>query len=236
MFIRISYFFIIAVLLMTVLSGCSKNGTAIRESFQTSFSFLAISQDPVQLGVKIDDEIKFTDLVAPADNPKFFTINYFDNQKKITIYNVANEQVLFDSVFTLNTGNLSLSLYQKTSGNPFVLVVPPADAPPPSTGYSQISLVYTMPELPDEVLVVVENNKQTGVDYEETARFTLRKGEFSPYFLGKYGSRRPLFKFYTADASRVLIGEVYPGELLTAPYVIFAIRNGFYGLQTQQLY
>lgn len=242
--IRYCCFSVAVFLLLMTGQGCSKNETPIKESFQTDFNFLAISKDSVQLGIKIDDEIKVNDLIAPADNPKTVTLNYFNNEKKISVYDVSNNQVLFDSLFIVRASVVSLSLYQKNSGEPFVVVMPPSNLTQPPTGYSRISVMYTLDELPDEVKIVAENNKQTGTDYEPTDSFYLRKGEFSPYFLGKDGLRKPRINIYTSDADRRLLAQADPGQFseLTAPFIIYAIRkyraynNNVYDLLTQKLY
>ncbi|WEK35242.1 MAG: hypothetical protein P0Y53_22355 [Candidatus Pseudobacter hemicellulosilyticus] len=230
--------------LFLLAAGCSRNETAIRESFQSNLNFLALTADPLQLGVKIDGEIRITDLMAPADDATQVQLHYFNKEKRISIYDVATEQVLFDSLFVIHTNTVSISLFQQSSGSPLVLVAPPAGMAPPAAGYSKASIVYTFPELPAEVKVVVLNNAATGADYEPTDSFLLKKGEFSPYFLGKNGLRKPRLLFYTPDADRRLLAEVDAGQFsgLITPFVVLAIRrqisyvNGVYALSTQQLY
>lgn len=241
--IRHQYVAIVILLLITITS-CSKNETPWQESFQTDLNFLAVTQDSVQLGIKIDGEIKATDLMAPTENAKKVSIRFYNKEKKVSIYNVANEQVLFDSTFMINTSTVSLSLYQKASGGPLIFVAPPANDPPPATGYSKISIVYTFSGLPEEVKVVVTNNEATGVDYIPTDSFFLRKGEFSKYFLGRTGIRKPIVYYYTPGADRRLLALSDRSQFsdLLGGFTIYSIRTyrnfsgGVYELLHQKLY
>lgn len=209
----------IAIILFLPLGiGCTKNGTAVEESFSTDLNFQAVTIDNIRLGIKIDGELKVADLEAPTVSARQTTIRYFHKEKRITIYDMITGQIFLDSLFVINAGTVYLSLYQEDEGAPVTFVVPPVGETAPPFGYNKMSVVYTAPILPDQVKLVVMNIDGPGPGYAPTDSFLLQKGKFSPYFLGRLAPERPHLYFYTPDADRKLLAiaqRVYFADMTT---------------------
>lgn len=230
--------------ILLLLGGCAKDGTAIDETLDTEINFLAVTIDTIRLGVRIDGESLVNDLLAPTATPRLVPIRYYNKEKKITLYNVADNRVLFDSSFKIHTGNLTISLYQKNSGDPLSYIAPPASETLPPENYGKISFVYTFPALPDIVKVVVQNSIDNSVNYAPTDSFQLKKGEFSRFFLSRSTFRKADVYLYTPGADRKLVGMINRGEYsdMNAGLTIYSVRssssyvNGVYELVQQKLY
>lgn len=241
----------VALLLLAGLTGCDKNGTAVQESLETNLNFSALTVDTFRLAIKIDEEVVTNNFQVPYIPPPTgiaFTkhIRYYDRNKRVTIYNVADNVVLFDSLFTLDKASLNITLYQKTSGASFSYIAPPVNELLPSKDHGKISFNYTLAGLPDMVKVVVENSTIAGgLTYAATDSFLLRKGDFSPFFLSRLGSKRANVYLYTPTADRKLLAIISANEIslgMNAGFTIYTVRNyysygnGVYQIRLEKLY
>ena len=248
---NIFFISVCALLLAAGLGGCDKRGTAIEESLETNIIFSAFTVDSFRLAIKIDDEVVNNNFLVPyipSPTGAGFTqhIRYYDQHKKVTLYNVADNKVLFDSVFKLDKTSLNISLYQKNSGQPFIYIAPPAGEPLPANDYGKISFNYTLSGLPDMVKVVVENSTiPGGQTYSGTDSFLLRKGDFSPFFLSRLGTKRANVYLHTTDATRKRVGQITANEIsnaMNAGFTIYTVReftsyvNGVYEVRLEKLY
>jgi hypothetical protein len=229
-----------------LLSGCAKEGKPVEESRAVVLNFQAFTADAMRLGIKIDDEIMFNDFYTPSTAPRALRLYYYaDRKKKITIYNTGENRVLFDSVFTLETGTKNITLYQQESGAPFIYIAPPANETLPPNGYGKLSMNYTFSALPERVEAVVRNSIAGGPAYDSTDGFILNKGEFSRYFLGRtMAGRKPEVLLYSTDPGRKLLAKIEIGEYtyMNSTFTIYSIRsssaiqNGVYLLTQDKLY
>jgi hypothetical protein len=237
--------------LTTGLAGCDKEGAAIQESLETNINFSALTVDTLRLAIKIDDEVVNNNFIVPyipSPTGAGFTwhVRYFDRNNKVTIYNVADNRVLFDSSFVFDKASLNVSLYQKNSGQPFTYIAPPTGESLPPKDYGKISFNYTLAGLPDMVKAVVENSTiPGGLTYSATDSFILKKGDFSPFFLSRLGSKRANVYLYTSDAARKQVGLITANEIsaaMNAGFTIYTVReftsyvNGIYEVRLEKLY
>lgn len=227
-------------------AGCADEGGAIDESRKITFQFLAVTVDSMQLGVKINNEIRTTDFFAPSSgkliNDDFFL---FNSTKKLTVYNVDDNRVLIDTTLVIGRkSSVYTSFYQRSQGDALQYVFPHANEPFPPNGYGKISILYTHLQLPDSVNVVVENSLSglRGDDYVPTDTIRLIKGDFSRFFLGRNSHRYPLLKIYTADNTWRQIGNTGFASNMNADFTMYCLRtdlgvsNGVYSLVNEKMY
>ena len=236
----------IVIFCATVIAACSRNGVAVEESRETTLFFRAVTVDSLRLGVKVDSGMVFNDFLAPSVASRSSLVKYYtDNKKRVVIYDMASNNVFFDSVFQLKRSTENITLYQKNAGESFSYVAPPEGEALPPEGYGKISMSYLFDGLPQEVKVVVQNSKTGGDEYVTTDSFLLKKGVFSSFFLGRNNSlRRPQVFLYTPDAVRKLLGTLDRGQFtsMNATYTIYVVTqssfvvNGSYGLVQEKLY
>ena len=223
-----------AVLLVVAMTGCSKNEKAIEQSNFTSLQLKAITADVLMLQVKVDENVLTDSFYTPGN--KAVPVTYFNPTKRFRVTDLFSKTLLLDTLVDYKPGAVNVvTFFQALSGGNLVRIGPPANEPLPTDGKIKISVVYGMAEMPDVTKVVVEDSNTGGSVYSATDSFLLKKGEFSPYFIGKMiNNRKPQLKFYTADASRKLIAKSEPSILhdLNADFTIYSLKIDGIGLNT----
>jgi hypothetical protein len=223
-----------AILLVLAISGCSKNEKAIEQSIFTSLQLKAITADALMLQVKADENVLTDSFYTPGN--KAVPVTYFNPTKRFRVTDLFSKTLLLDTLVDYKPGAINtLTFFQAVSGGKLVRIGPPANEPLPTGGKIKISVVYGIEELPDIIKAVVEDSETGGSVYSVTDSFLLKKGEFSPYFIGKMiSNRKPQLKFYTADANRKLIAKSEPGILydLNADFTIYSLKKDGIGLNT----
>jgi hypothetical protein len=233
-----------AVLLVMAITGCSKNEKAIEEYSFTSLQLKAITVDVLMLQVKADENILTDSFYTPGN--KAVPVTYFNPTKRFSVTDLFSKTLLLDTLVEYKPGAVNtLTFFQAVSGGKLVRIGPPANEPVPADGKIKISVVYGIQELPDVAKVVVEDSDTGGSVYSATDSFLLKKGEFSPYFIGKMlNKRKPQLKFYTADANRKLIAKTEPSILYdtNADFTIYSLKvdgipgSGIIDLGREKLY
>ena len=223
-----------AVLLVLAMTGCSKNEKAIEQSIFTSLQLKAITVDALMLQVKADENVLTDSFYTPGN--KAVPVTYINPTKRFRVTDLFSKTLLLDTLVDYKPGGINaLTFFQAVSGGKLVRIGPPANEPLPTGKNRKISVVYGMAEMPDVAKVVVEDSDAGGNSYSATDSFVLKKGEFSPYFIGKMiNDRKPQLKFYTADANRKLIAKSEPSILydLNADFTIYSLKIDGVGLNT----
>lgn len=220
--------FLFTAAALLLLASCSKNGEVIVQQPYTTLGVRALTIDALLLKVEVDDSA----LTAPMISP-FYTslgkINYVGQEHRIRMTDLYSNRLMLDTVVKYNKGTqTTLSFVQAGAGGKIVWVGPPVSEPAPPAGRTKISLVYVTNDLPGEVKIVVDNSRSgsSELDYFPTDSFLLKKGQFSPYFMGWAGSlgKKPRFTIYTPDAARTLIATIPGGAFsgATAGISIFS--------------
>lgn len=233
-----------AVLLVVAMAGCSKNEKAIEQANFTSLQLKAITADVLMLQVKVDENVLTDSFYTPGN--KALPVTYFNPTKRFRVTDLFSKTLLLDTLVDYKPGAVNVvTFFQALSGGNLVRIGPPANEPIPTGGKIKISVVYGMAEMPDVTKVIVEDSNTGGSVYSATDSFLLKKGEFSPYFIGKMiNNRKPQLKFYTADASRKLVAKSEPSILydLNADFTIYSLKidgipsGGIFELGREKLY
>ena len=199
---------ICAVWLVMVIAGCTKNEKAIEQYSFTSLQLKAITVDALMLQVKADENLLTDSFYTPGN--KAVMVQYLNPTHRFRVTDLFSKTLLLDTLVDYKPGSINaLTFFQTVSGGKLVRIGPPANEPLPTGGKIKISVIYSHEIMPDVAKVVVEDSETGGTLYSATDSFLLKKGEFSPYFIGKMlGGKRPQLKLYTADASRKLIATM----------------------------
>lgn len=234
-----------AALLALTIAGCSKNEQAIEQWSFTSLQLKAITVDALMLSVTANETLLTDSLYTPGN--KAIKVQYFDPMHRFKVTDLYNKTLLLDTMVEYKAGAANaITFYQSLSGGKLVRIGPPANEPLPPAGKIKISIAYNNQELPDQTKVVVEDSETGTATYIATDSFQLKKGEFSPYFIGNLlGNRKPQLKFYTTDASRKLIAKAQASSFATtnADFSIYSFNgisgkdsDGIYSLSCEKLY
>jgi hypothetical protein len=231
-----------AVLLSAIIAGCSKNEKAIEQSSYTSLTLKAMTVDPLMLSVQANEKVLTDSFYTPGNKAMY--VQYFDPVQRFKITDLFSQTLLLDTIVTYKPGTYSITLFQAVSGGKLVRIGPPAYEPLPTGGKIKISVLYSLDLLPDVTRVVVEDSETGGSLYAATDSFMLKKGEFSPYFTGKLlGGKKPVLKFYTADASRKLVAKTESSTFhnTNSDFTIYTLTrdgasNGVISLGQEKLY
>lgn len=237
--------FIAAFILALTIAGCSKNEQAIEQWNFTSLQLKALTVDPLMLRVTANDILLTDSLYTPGD--KAVQVQYYNPTHRFKVTDLYSKTLLLDTVVDYKSGAVNaITFFQALSGGKLVRIGPPANEPLPPSGQIKISIVYGIQELPDQTKVVVEDSEDGTSNYKATDSFVLKKGEFSPYFIGKMlKDRKPQLKFYTTDANRKLIAQVQPSSFnnTNVDFTIYSFRSiestdrdGMYFLKREKLY
>jgi hypothetical protein len=178
---------------------------------------------------------------------KAVQVTYFNPTQRFKVTDLFSKTLLLDTLVEYKPGAVNaITFFQSVPGGKLVRIGPPANEPLPPAGKIKISLVYGVLEMPDLVKVVVEDSDNGSSAYSATDSFQLKRGEFSPYFIGKViNNRKPQLKFYTADARRKLIAQVQPSAFnsTNADFSIYSFnsieatdRDGVFSLSREKLY
>ena len=233
------------VLLALAITGCSKNEQAIEQWSFTSLQLKALTVDALMLSVTANEILLTDSLYTPGD--KAIQVQYLNPTHRFKVTDLYSKTLLLDTVVEYKPGAVnSITFFQSLSGGKLVRIGPPASEPLPPAGKIKISIVYGNQELPDLAKVVVEDSETGNSTYTATDSFVLKKGGFSPYFIGKMVSnRKPQLKFYTTDTRRKLIAQVQPSSFnnTNADFSIYSFnsiestdRDGVYVLKREKLY
>jgi hypothetical protein len=222
--------------LLILTTGCSKNETAVEQASYTSLELKAITVDPLLLQVTID-ETQLTDLLATPDASTKVPVKYINPTHRIRLMDQYSNMQLADTMIDYKPGEKNnITFFQPVAGASLVLVGPPANEPPPSTGKKKISIVYSLakPLMPDEVKVFVDNSRtgNTGQDYIPSDSFLLKRGAFSPYFWS-WKDRKPKLRIYDKNGNKIM--EVTNSQFANAiaEFSIFnflSVASGFASL------
>lgn len=234
-----------AILLVFAMAACSKNEKAIEQEIFTSLQLKAITVDALMLQVKVDENVLTDSFYTPGN--KAVPITYINPTKRFRITDLFSKTLLLDTLVEYKPGGINaLTFFQAVSGGRLVRIGPPANEPLPTGGKIKISVVHGIEIIPEVVKVVVEDSDNGGSAYSATDSFLLKKGEFSPYFIGKMiNNRKPQLKFYTADVNRKLIAQSEPSILydLNADFTIYSLKvdgvgstTGIIALGREKLY
>lgn len=223
-----------------LVAGCSKNEQAIEQWSFTSLELKAITLDVLRLQV-VTDETTLTDsLITPGS--KTLPVQYYNPSHRFLVTDLYSNMLLLDTVIDYKPGpNNSITFFQPVNGGKLVWVGPPVNEPLPPAGSIKISIVYAHAKLPDEVKVVVENSKNGGTDYIPTDSFQLKKGAFSPYFIGG-NIRKPKLSFYKTTGNKEKVATANSFSFANSDYSIFlfnedqGVSNGVYELLESKLY
>jgi hypothetical protein len=235
-----------AALLALMIAGCSKNEQAIEQWSFTSLQLKAITVDALMLRVMANETLLTDSLYTPGN--KAIDVQYFNPIHRFLVTDLYSKTLLLDTVVEYKAGAVnSITFFQSLSGGKLVRIGPPANEPLPPAGKIKISIVYGNEELPDQVKVIVEDSELGNTTYAATDSFLLKKGAFSPYFIGKQvNGRKPQLKFYTTDARRKLVAKVQPSAFNNTNTDDFSIysfnsiesidQDGSFYLKREKLY
>lgn len=195
---------------MLLLTSCSKGGDAIKQQRFTNLLLRVLTVDSLLLKVEVNEEPLIKSAISPF-NVSFAAIKYDDPKHRFRITDLNSRQLLLDTIIEYPTKSVTqINFVQTGAGANIIWVGPPVNEPAPPAGKVKISVVYVTNDLPDEVKVVVANSQSgtSDFDYAPTDSILLKKGQFSPYFLG-WGSfnKKLKLKVYATDASRTLLAE-----------------------------
>jgi hypothetical protein len=241
---RVSIFTSVVLLALTI-AGCSKNEQAIEQWSFTSLQLKALTVDALMLSVTANETLLTDSLYTPGD--KAIQVQYLNPTHRFKVTDLYSKTLLLDTMVEYKPGAVnSITFFQSLSGGKLVRIGPPASEPLPPAGKIKISIVFGNQELPDLAKVVVEDSETGNSTYTATDSFVLKKGDFSPYFIGKMVSnRKPQLKIYTNDARRKLIAQVQPSSFnnTNADFSIYSFnsiestdRDGVYVLKREKLY
>jgi hypothetical protein len=234
-----------AALFVLIVGGCSKNEKAIEQSSYTSLQLRAITVDALMLQVMANETVLTDSFYTPGN--KAVQVTYLNPTHRFRATDLFSKTLLLDTLIDYKPGAVNaITFFQSVSGGKLVRIGPPANEPLPPAGKIKISVVYGIPDMPDLTKVVVEDSDNGTSAYSATDSFQLKKGEFSPYFIGNLkGNRKPQLKFYTADARRKLVAQVQPSAFnsTNADFSIYSFnsidatdRDGVFALGREKLY
>lgn len=234
------------LVLLPGLAGCSKSIRTIEDPRFMSLEIYAKTIDALQLKVTAGDEVLTQSLVGP-DGKESITFFHTQPDYRLGVHDVFTHETLLDTLISINTiraaGRKIVLLQSKPGGDMAWVAPPPASEALPVYDSAKMSVVYTLPALPAQVKVVVENSIDNTNNYKTIDSFLLRKGEFSHYFTGSRTSKGKIqLKFYTPDSGRTLVATAINAfSRLEDKLYIFAFRtgtltNGVYALAAENLY
>lgn len=207
--------------------GCSKSEDAIEGTRFTLLTLNTITVDSMRLSVTENGELLTDSLITPLDDLER-AIKYKDPLRRYKVIDLYSKTVLFDSTIRYqNVFNNSITFFQPVAGGKLVQVTPPVNELAPHKDSIKISVVYSIPStdaIYDQVKVVVEQSKDGSNTYVPKDSFLLKRGEFSPFYTGTK-QRNPVFKFYTTDASRVLVSTTFNRQFTDASPVSIYYLN-----------
>lgn len=239
-------FFYCVLIVLPGLAGCSKSIGTIEDPKLMSVEIFAKTIDTLQLKVTAGDEVLTQTLVGP-DGKETITFFHTEPHYRFGVHDVYTHQTILDTLISINiiraAGRKIVFLQSKPGGGMVWVAPPPASESLPVYDSMKMSVVYTLPALPDQVKVVVENSIGNTNNYHATDSFLLQKGEFSHYFSGHRTSKEKVqLKFYTPDSDRTLVAAISNnfGRLENKLYVV-AFRSGnlsggVYSLTAENLY
>lgn len=193
------------VVFILSITGCSKNERAIEEQRYTTLELKAITVDPLLLQFTVD-ETPLNSLLATPNASTAVPVKYIDTTHRFRIMDQYSNTLMADTLIDYKPGEKNtITFFQPVAGGKLVLVGPPANAPLPPAGKKNISIVYSLTAVPDEVKVVVDNSLSgsSGSDYAPSDSFLLKRGEFSPFFWS-WNNRKPKLRIYDNKDSLVL--------------------------------
>lgn len=228
------------------LAGCSKSIKTIEDPKIMSLEIYAKTIDVLQLRVTAGEEVLTPSIVTP-DGYVSVTFLHTEPAYRFGVQDVFTHQTLLDtliSIHTIRTAGRKIVLLQSVPGGEMVWVgPPPASEALPVYDSTKMSVVYTLPALPDQVKVVVENSMGNTNNYQATDSFLLQKGAFSHYFAGHRTSKGKMqLKFYTPGSNGTLVATAINAfSRLENKLYVFAFRtgnlsNGVYALTAENLY
>lgn len=212
-----------------IMAGCSKSLRTLEDDRFTNLSVSAQTVDVMGLRVTANDVVLTTLLETPQGSAAS-EFRYRERTQRISVYDVYANVLRADTVISLRrSATNAITFFQSTPGGKLVWVgPPPASEPLPHPDSAKISIIYTLPALPDIVKVVVENSIGNTSTYIAMDSFTLAKGVFSRHFSSKttYAGRLQL-KLYTTDANRTPIAAVLRDAFgtLSSDFYVFAFRE-----------
>ncbi|WP_205509679.1 hypothetical protein [Longitalea arenae] len=188
-----------------LITSCSKNERAIEETSYTTLELKAITVDPLLLQFTVD-ETALDHLLATPSASTSLPVKYMNPTHRFRVVDQYSNTLLADTTVDYKAGEKNtITFFQPVAGGMLVLIGPPVNEPPPAAEKKKISIVYSLPEVPERVKVVVDNSVSgnSGADYAPSDSFSLKRGEFSPYFWS-WNNRKPKLRIYDANNSLIL--------------------------------
>ncbi|WP_207513516.1 hypothetical protein [Longitalea luteola] len=194
-----------SIIFALLITGCSKNERAIEETRYTTLELKAITVDPLLLQFTVD-ETQLNDLLATPNASTTFPVKYLHPTHRFRVMDQYSNTLMADTMIDYKAGEKNtITFFQPVAGGKLVLVGPPVNEPLPPAEKKKISIVYSLPAVPDKVKVVVDNSLSgtSGSDYIPSDSFSLKRGEFSPYFWS-WNNRKPKLRIYDTNDNLIL--------------------------------
>jgi hypothetical protein len=220
--------FVVCALLF-VLAGCSKSLRTLEDDRFTTLNIKAQTIDVMGLRVTANDTV-LTTLMETPQGSAGKELRYKDPTQRIRVFDVYANVWRADTTISLKLrGTNSITFFQSVPGGKLEWIgPPPASEPLPHNDSAKMSIIYTLPGLPDRVKVVVENSIGNTNVYMATDSFLLERGKLSRYFSCKnsYTGRLQL-KFYTPDVQRTPVASVIREEFigLSSDFYVYGFRE-----------
>lgn len=140
-------FLLPALLLLILLTQCSKKGDAIVEAKFGSYNFTTYTIDTIRFRIVMND-VNLTDsLISPVGSIRS-NVSFTDSIGKLQVFNAENGQLYIDTIIGLRIGFSTISIVQLGVGqDPFIVPIPAET--PPATGNYKVRFQYNMPTSPD---------------------------------------------------------------------------------------
>jgi hypothetical protein len=140
---KLYYLFLSSILLLIVLSGCSKKGEAITELKVGSYNFTTFTIDTLRLKVVVNDQVLGDSLLTPVGSLRS-NITFLDTVGTFKLFNADNGQLYIDTTIKLKIGFSTISIIQLNSGQiPFIVPLP--NEPAPAPGNFKVRFQYIQP-------------------------------------------------------------------------------------------
>jgi hypothetical protein len=221
-------FFVLMLLL--VMAGCAKSLRTLDDVSFTTLEIRAHVHDAMGLKVTADDSILVKFFETPTINAAGVDFRYTKLVHRFRVYDVFTNQLKLDTLIALKARNKNvLTFFQPAPAGKLEWIgPPPVSEPLPHKDSAKMSIIYTLPDFPDVVKVVVENSVGNTTVYKATDSFTIERGKFSRYFSCKnsYTGRLQL-KLYTANAQRTPVATVLREEFigLSSDFYVYGFRT-----------
>lgn len=232
------FFYIILLAIAYTFLGCSKNGGPIEEITFTELQVKVFSVDTFLLKLTAGGEVLTSRLNAPLVDGVYFNVDYWDKKQRVELFDHYRNMIVTDTTYIYKPGYVNyLTFFQQSSGAALQLLGPPSNEPPAREGYGKISVSYAYEQLPDSLLVVVENSPLNDGAYKVTDSFVLKKRQFSKFFESRYTGFRARAKLFTTDASRKQMAEMQSDEFrdMNTDYSSYIFLRSLGGGAIQQL-